>query len=525
MKLSLGVLVCWGLLSIPAYAQDNPKDKEETSSEVKKRKKYSLDEDFEEPENIGQSTPLRPAAAVEVGNTTEEPGPVDKGYKVYSDVTWRPQFVASILSESVGGYRRTNRGEDTGTINTNLDIILKFALTETEQFKAVFRPLDDDDGEVLSYQFGRKEVRGFKTKGLNAQVRQLFFEGKLHNTMPWLSNEDLDWMNFGYSVGLQAIRTDDGIVLDDDSVGAVGISIDNGSDYGEHTPECIKEIKAARKENRNPVLDCEHSDGDKYTRGRLAAVFMTYGVHRGDRQRDDKSWIAGLRGDMDHANFTAMLDIFYADGSREAGDGVFVGGAIRPTYSVFGIDTTLRGAISIPTSDETEATKSGGIGILELSKTVRDKDQLYLNLFGVVDDYRAAGLDPRAAGPLGPVGILFRPLARNVPTAMSRDTSSSIGAALGYKLFGEDRDWQVTAEVAGKTYLGRNDDADGDSQDQLGFGVRVRKQFGQNAEVILGGFYVLEDGEKPELAVSIVFRWHLVWIPDDEDEKSKKGRK
>jgi hypothetical protein len=375
------------------------------------------------------------------GNPFLGSGEIFEGIEIPTGAVWQPVFIL------YGGFRSAVQTRDAGFGATSewvnrLDLNGNLYLTQTERIFFSIRPLDDE-GEFTGYQFEGDDEGGFET--FNARIRSLFFEGDFGELFPKLDPYDRHNYDYGMAFGRQPLNFQDGILLND-SIDSFGIS--RASLFGLGS-----------------------------TAMRITALAGGNEVHRGNNVRDEDAFIYGIFTSMDYRQTSLDIDFVYVDGSSESGgDGIYAGiGDIR-RIGTWSSTTRLNGSWAL--DEETAAIGTGGLLTSQLNRTMTFNDDLfYVDTFVGVGDYTSAARDPSTGGPLGTIGILYRtPGLGDFAPALGNRVGESVGGAVGYQHFFDNRQASVIAELGGRVSISGDE-----MEDSVAFGLLFQKAMGQHS--------------------------------------------
>ncbi|MFB3132167.1 MAG: hypothetical protein ACE10K_06570, partial [Rhodothermales bacterium] len=371
--------------SAPVWAQHEEQESEEEQSESR----FS-----DEPIPLAD-IPRRPPPLLELGEPFLGTGTLSQGIKLPTGAVWQPAFLA------FGTIRSAVQGIDNGVAATQFieaasrfDLFGNLYLTQTERVLIGFRPLDED-GRFTRYTLTSDpelpdEEADFQDE-LNFAIRTLFFEGDLGELFPSLDWNDSGGLDIGLSVGRQPLSFQDGLLINEDAIDAVGLTRAN--------------MKVGGLVNM-----------------RVTGLFAWGDINRpavGGNAGDKSAWLVGLFTETDSRKRTVEFDALYVSADDSTGDGIYVG--LGSTQRRGSYNHTFRALASFPVGDETVANSQGVLLHNQLSWTPHHTFNLiYINTFVGINEFRSAARGPSAGGPLGRTGILFAAVGLG-----------SYGAALG----------------------------------------------------------------------------------------------
>jgi len=314
----------------------------------------------------------------------------------------------------------TPTGNGTGQITewaNRLDLYGNLYLTPTERLLIGFRPLDRDSLNFSGYRFDPEH----KVKNdLNAYVTTLFFQGDFGELFPNFDPNDTKSLDYSFAIGRQPLSFQDGIMINEDIIDAVGIT-------------------------RTSLFFLGASSL------RTTAIFAFNELNRNNNIRESSAKLFGLFNTADYANATFDVDFAYVTAeAATGGDGVYFG--IGDTQRLGLINSTTRVNASVALDHETPAVSSGVLLFQQLSTTLPEsKDVVYLDAFWGIRDYASAARGPDRGGPLGQTGILFAAQGLGAYGApLGNRANDAVGAAIGYQKFLGGTDRQVTLELGGR---------------------------------------------------------------------------
>lgn len=452
-----------------AWAQHEEQEGEESHSESR----FS-----DEPIPLAD-LPKRPPAPLELGEPFLGTGTLSQGIKLPTGAVWQPAFLA------FGTVRSAVQGLDNGAANTQFaeaaarfDLFGNLYLTQTERVLIGFRPLDQD-GQFTRYTISADpelpdSLADFQDE-LNVGIRTLFFEGDLGELFPALDWNDSGGLDVGFSVGRQPLSFQDGLLLNEDAIDAVGLTRAN--------------MKVGGLVNMRVTGLFGWGDIDR----------PTVGGNRGDKS----AWLVGLFTETDSRTRTVEFDALYVSADDTTGDGVYVG--LGSTQRIGRYNHTFRALASFPVGDEMLSNRQGVLLHNQLSWTPHHTlNHIYVNGFLGIGEFRSAARSPSAGGPLGQTGILFAAVGLGrYGAALGNGADNAVGGSAGYQIFFDQTRKQVIVEVGGRyTY----DEETVGPRDALAAGARFQAAFGRRGVLVLDAFgaYDIDDielgGDSSELS-------------------------
>jgi hypothetical protein len=370
--------------------------------------------------------PKRPRPLLELGEPFLGTGTLAQGIRLPTGAVWQPAFMA------FGTIRSALQGLDTGTADARLveaaarfDLFGNLYLTQTERVLIGFRPLDDD-GRFTRYTLSADpelpdSLDAFQEE-LNVGIRTLFFEGDLGEIFPNLDRDDSGNLDIGFSVGRQPLSFQDGLLLNEDAIDAVGLTRANLRLGG------LVNVRAT---------------------GLLAWADIDRPGALGNAG-DKSATLVGLFTETDTRKRTVELDAVFVAADDTTGDGVYLG--LGSTRRLGRYSNTLRVLASLPVGDEGLANRQGVLIHNQFSWTPHHTyNHLYINGFVGIDAFRSAARAPSAGGPLGRTGILFAAVGLGrYGAALGNGADNAVGGSVGYQMFFTDTRRQLIVEAGGR---------------------------------------------------------------------------
>lgn len=403
--------------------------------------------------------PERPRPLLEIGQNFLGTGTLPQGLKLPTGAVWQPYFMAFGTIRS--GLQSFNDGNDQFSEWANrLDLFGNLYLTFTERILVGFRPLDRNGqftGAILQAPEGI-ETGEFQDE-FNFELTTLFFEGDFGEIFPNLDKKDKHGLDYGFSVGRQPIRFQEGMLIDD-NIDAAGVTKIN-----------LKFPSSA-------------------VNFRWTALFGWNELNRMNLGDDDgDSWLGGLLTEIDWRASTVAIDAIYVGGGELTGDGIYAG--ISSVQRMGTLNSSFRALGSFPLGDETFHNQLGVLLFSEVSWTPHHSHNfIYINNFLGLKNFRSASRAPSAGGPLGRTGILFAGAGLGQfggGTALGNFADKAVGGALGYQMFFDHTRKQIIFEAGG-----RYDDSDVFHQNAVAGGARYQMALGRRFVFQLDGAVIKE---------------------------------
>jgi len=390
-----------------------------------------------------EGMPRRPNAILELGGDFLGAGNIGKGIELPTGAVWQPALlVFGTYRTALQSFHANN--DTTSEFANRLDLFANLQLSGSERFLLGLRPLDED-GRFTSYQFepdnGGPDDTGWNDES-NYEVSTFFFEGDFGEIFPNLDREDTGSTDVGFVVGRQPVNYQAGLLIND-RIDAIGVT-------------------------RNTLLPKGGSD--------LQVSFM-YGwneIHRGNNVEIENQNLYGVFVSADTPKATQNFDFIYVQDRNGDTDGFFWGVSDVRRIGHYNLSSRIVGSQAL--EKESAAIQDGTLVFGELSWTPPWTDNnIYINAFAGIDNFRSAARDPSAGGPLGRTGILFSAIGMGRYGAPLGNTAdNSVGGAVGYQWFINPIVNQFIFEVGSRKGTKSGDDT------SVAAGVRYRHVFGQH---------------------------------------------
>jgi hypothetical protein len=367
----------------------------------------------------------RPAPPIELGASFLDTGPLSPPIELPTGEIWQPSFIV------FGTARTALQTFDDGAnprvsewVN-QLSIFGNLQLSGTERLVIGFRPFDND-GRIGSF-FGQEfEPHSGFHSSLYGNFTTLFFEGDFSEIFPRLDPYDRHALDYGFSVGRQALFLQNGILLDDtvDSFGLI----------------------------RNTILS------QVLPPMRVTGYVGWNYIHRGNNQLDDSANLFAFDASMDHYSLgTIDLDGAYVEASEKTGSGAYGAASVTNRVVVLGrsFNMTFRANGSYAIDRQTPQAGSGVLLFGGISRTPNQTGNFaYLNSYLGLEHFSSVARRPDAGGPLSSIGILYEALGmdRYGSALNSYPAPCSIGLSAGYQMFFDGTRRQVVIETGGRTH-------------------------------------------------------------------------
>ena len=420
--------------------------------------------------------PDRPKPLIEIGQSPFlGRGPIATGFTIPTGAVWQPDFI--VYGTARTALQTFDNGSGQGQISewaSRLDLYGNLYLTPTERILIGFRPLDRGGLDYSGYRFDPPPQR-FKND-LNAYITTLFFEGDFGELFPGLDPNDTKSLDYYFSIGRQPLSFQDGIMINEDVIDAVGIT---------KTSQFFLGSSALR----------------------TTGLFAWNELNRNDNLRDNSAKLFGLFTTADYAKNTIDLDFAYVNAdAHTGGDGVYIG--LGDTRRIGLFNSTTRINASFALDRETPAVSTGVLLFQQFSITVpQSKNIAYLDAFWGIDDYSSAARGDDRGGPLGQTGLLFAAQGLGSYGApLGNRANDAVGAALGYQIFLGTTDRQLTFELGGRVATRTPAFFAPNQPNEIATAVRYQMKLNQHFVLVLDAFV----GKPEERDTAYGFRSELL---------------
>ncbi|MEO6876307.1 MAG: hypothetical protein ABI222_15940 [Opitutaceae bacterium] len=400
--------------------------------------------------------PARPAPIIEIGqNPFLGNGYIAPGFVIPTGAVWQPVFIA------YGTYRTALQTFDGGSAQitewaNRLDLYGNLYLTPTERILVGLRPLDTGgQGTAGTYSGYNFKPKGENVNAFNAKVTTAFFEGDFGELFPGLDPNDSKSLDYGFAIGRQNLVSQDGILMND-TMDAVGVTRSSLFALGS-------------------------------TAAHITALYGWNNITRGTNVRDDQARMYGLLTAFDYPAFTIETDLLYVaapvNPQKTGGDGFY--GGIGITCRYFGlVNNTIRVLTSQAVNQVSNTATTGTLIFNQLSITPpHSEDLIYWDTFLGIDNFSSAARDPDVGGPLGQVGLLYAGAGiGNYGAPLNTNSHNSVGTALGYQMYFNDRREQLILEIGGFTAT------KGPQMSTEAVGATWQQAVGRHFVIVLSGF-------------------------------------
>ncbi len=370
---------------------------------------------------------LAPQAAplVLFGDPFLEPGNLDAGFEIPTGAVWQPslwvfgQGRTALQTQDTGDPDRVSEWANT------LDLFANLQLTGTERILVGINPLRRGT-RFTGYRFEPDEDRGGFSR-FGANLTTLFFEGDFGELFPNLDQTDALALDYGFSVGRQALSFQQDILIND-TVDGIGIV-------------------------RNSLVVPGGSNG------RVTGFFGWNEISRADSENDQNANLFGLFTQADFYQNTVEFDAAYVTSDKAGADGLYIGASSVQRFGLITSSFRLLMSQAID-SGGTAKVQDGFMVYGDLSTTPLGTDDiLYLTAFAALGEFTQIARDPTVGGPLTRAGIIFAsPQLGSLSGALSARANDVVGFAGGRQWFltANNRE-QLVLEIGGRKDIAGTD--------------------------------------------------------------------
>ncbi len=453
----------------------------------------------EHPIGIQPILPRPPLLLGEFGEKFLGQETIQPGHQLPGGAVWRPALWI-FGSNRLGVSYRNDRfapgsapgapaaqGRKFGSVVNRLNLFSQLNLTGTEHVLIALRPTDQEVGnrplltgrEYSSYFWRESTVPGGQSfsslSGTNLDFQSAYFEGQFDEIFPFLDPHDTRFLDYGFSVGRQAMSFQRGLMANEDMIDAVTVT--RNTIYG--------------KGNLNMRVT------GIFAWNRLTRITppVTPGGEITGPDTDAKMYAIITESDFSKA--TVNFDVGFVDDPDPAhGDLLVVGASstqrlvgYHNTYNTrfhmlasFATDGEQNSSIIRPAGTQANISGQGQLFFSQVSWTPHEsEDLIYWNTFVAVDQFTSLTRAPQT-GPLGDTGILFAGggLGLYGPAITTLSTSAA-GGSLGYQMFFDTKTKQLIWELG----IRNGKDAD-DLEGAVGF--QYQQAIKQNWIFLTTGF-------------------------------------
>lgn len=359
--------------------------------------------------------PERPRPLIELGNDFLGTGTLWPGFRLPTGAWWQPALIA-FGTARLAGQTVAGDVEDATELRARLDVNFNLQLSGTERMVVSFRPLDED-GRFTRYVIDGDET-GF-TDEVDGELEAIFFEGDFGEIFPRLSIDDSRATDLGFSVGMQPLVFQEGLLIQDSLV-SLGVT-------------------------RN-ALQPRGTSNLRIT-GLLGAGEVD---RQGTTQKDGT--LFGILTSTDVRRSTIDADLVYLEAGREDPFGDQVAGGVSFVQRIGRFGSTFRVLGSTGVGEG--SLGDGALVTGELSWVpAHTEDHAYATTFVALGEYAPAVRRSGTGGVLSQAGIAFSGAGLGFPGALDSSSTDVAAVALGYQKFGPETRRQIIFELAGRVGL------------------------------------------------------------------------
>lgn len=444
-----------------------------------------------------QDRPILPLG--EFGEKFLGQGTIKEGYQLPTGAVLRPALWI-FGSNRLGVSYRNDRfapgsapgapaaqGRKFGSIVNRLNLFSQLNLSGTEHFLIGLRPTDQEvgtrpliTGREYSSIFWRESTvpngESFSSlSGSNLDFQTAYFEGQFDEIFPFLDPHDSRFLDYGFSVGRQALSFQRGLMANEDMIDAVTVT--RNTIYG------------------NGNLNMRVTGIFGFNQVTRITPPQTPGVELTGPNTDAKLY--AVITETDFHKSTVNFDVgFIDDPDKSHGDLLVIGASstqrligYHNTYNTrfhflasFPTDGEQNSTIIRPMGTQAHISGQGELLFSQISWTPHESEDLvYLNTFVAIDEFTSLTRAPQA-GPLGDTGILFAAAGLGLyGPALATVSTNAVGGALGYQMFFDTKGKQLIWE------LGMRNGKDADDL-EAAVGFQYQQAIKQNWIFLTTGF-------------------------------------
>ena len=385
-----------------------------------------------------QDLPDRPKPLLELGEPFLGTGTLNQGFRLPGGAVWQPALLAfgqlrTAIQTQQLSFSDSNIGDQSLTeAAVRLDLFGNLYLTSTERVVVGLTPFNEGN------QFTRLTIDCSNRADCNSEddfvdelnfdVRTLFFEGDFGELFPAFDWSDKRGLDIGISVGRQPMSFQDGLLMNENAIDAVGLTRANLK---------FKGLVNVRVTGLYAWGDINRTTNSFFNDG------------------DGSASLFGLLTETDTRKSTTEIDVIYVTADELQGDGLYAGYSDIRRIGRF--SNAIRVVGSFPIGDEGIRTSQGFVVTNQFSWTpYHSYNHIYINVFAGIDEFRSAARGPFNGGPLGLVGVLYSAVGiGRFPPALNSHADNAFGGAFGYQFFFKNNRQQLILELAGRhTYEG-----------------------------------------------------------------------
>jgi hypothetical protein len=410
------------------------------------------------PFKSAKDLPVRPKLGIEVGDGFLDTGKLDAGFETPWGAVWQPRLWGYMINRTAVQHFENSTRSNTEIAN-RMDLFVNLQLTGTEKILLNLRPTDSNrPGQFSRYSFNDSQGgEGFV--GEYAPVLEaFFFEGDLGSLFPKLDPGGIKPIDYGYTIGRQALNFQEGILLND-TIDMFGLVRNNLYAPG------VSSL-------------------------RISGMYGWRGADRGESDSHTDTFGLFTSADLPHS--TVNLDMIYVADENVNGDAFYAG--LSSIQRIGRLNTAFRINGSIAFDEDRAGVADGVLLTAELAMTPHNSDDnFYFNPYVGIRNFTQAGREPIVGGPLGALGVLFAsPNLGNYASELSSFTDEVAGFATGYQAFWDNHRRNLVLELATRKDIS----GDADKVDSLAVGFQMQQAIGRHFQVQLEGFYAFVENQK-----------------------------
>ena len=513
---SLILLSGWGQSSLTFAQQHGESDKDEEG--------YSKSRFSDEPIPLAD-LPDRPKPIIELGEPFLGTGTLSQGFRLPTGAVWQPAFLAfGTLRSAVQSQSLTFSDVEDADVSLSeaafrLDLFGNLYLTSTERVLIGFRPLDENasftgftldcSGRADCFDENGDEVSGLQDE-FNFGIRTLFFEGDIGEIFPAADWKDSKRLDIGISVGRQPLSFQEGLLINEDAIDAVGLTRANLKPRGVVNLR-VTGLVGWGDINRTAIP--VNADPELFADLTLQELEELNASLSGPNPGDKSALLFGLFTETDSRKSTIEADVIFVSADDLQGDGLYVG--ISDTRRIGRFSNTIRGVGSFTIGQEGLRNSQGYVITNQFSWTpYHSYNHIYINLFAGIDEYRSAARAPATGGPLGLVGVLYAAVGiGRFPGALNNQPDNAVGGSFGYQFFFNKTRQQLILELGGRHQYEYDDPVSGNflvggPQSQVAAGARYQMALARRGVLVfdLIGLYDIYNSDlAPDLDLNSFF--------------------
>jgi len=401
----------------------------------------------------------------EFGEKFLGPGTLQEGHQLPGGAVWRPAlwiFGSNRLGVSYRNDRTAAgsalgapaaQGRKFGSVVNRLDLFSQLNLSGTEHVLIALRPTDQEVGsrplltgrEFSSYFWRESTVPGGPSfsslSGSNLDFQSVYFEGQFDEIFPFLDPHDTRFLDYGFSIGRQAMSFQRGLLINEDMIDAVTVTRNTIFGNGNLNMRATGVFAWNRLTRITPALGSAGELTGPDTDAKLYGLFTETDFHKATVNLD-----VGFVDDPDPAHGD-LLVLAASSTQRLVGHHNTYNTRFHALAS-FATDGEQNSTIIRPGGTVANISGNGQLFFSQVSWTPHEsEDLIYWNTFVAVDQFTSLTRAPQA-GPLGDIGILFAGGGLGLyGPAITTLSTSAVGGALGYQMFFDTKNKQLVWEL------------------------------------------------------------------------------